>query len=149
MPDGINGIFASSLQAGTSPAWGEDLLALGKKRGLMRLLLQTGATAMPGYFIGTLQLFTICHDRFGLLKGLSRRLRLSLFLFYGRWGLPIPRRGPVTAVFAFIPAPATVDAPTDEQLDAHHAKVYGALVAAYDAARPAVGLPPNARLWIK
>ena len=58
---------------------------------------------MPGYFSGTLQLFTICHDSRGVLKALSRRLRLSLFLFYGRWGLPLPRRGPLTAVVCFVP----------------------------------------------
>eukprot|EP00966_Prymnesium_polylepis_P114268 2640291-Prymnesium_polylepis.2 len=53
VPDGIGGIFDS---AGFVP-WGRDALSLGKKRGLMRLLLKHGATAMPGYFIGTLQLF--------------------------------------------------------------------------------------------
>ena len=36
---------------------------------------------MPGYFVGTLQLYTISRDRFGILAALSRRLRLSLFLF--------------------------------------------------------------------
>mgnify|MGYP006141705107 CR=1 FL=1 len=53
VPDGINGIFAASLKSGGAggaggggggpPAWGDDLLVLGKKRGLMRLVLQTGS----------------------------------------------------------------------------------------------------------
>jgi hypothetical protein len=151
VPDGINGIFAASLEGkGGPPAWGDDRLVLGRKRGLMRLVLQTGATVMPGYFVGTLQLFTICHDRHGLLKALSRRLRLSLFLFYGRWGLPLPRRGPLTAVVCFVPAPrdAPVAEPTDAQLDSHHERVYGGIAAAYTAARPFVGLPETAQLRI-
>ena len=99
-PDGIGGIFTAA--SGAVP-WGRDALALGRKRGLMRLVLRHGATCMPGYFVGTLQLYTISHDRFGILAALSRRLRLSLFLFHGRFGLPIPRRGPLTAVVAFVP----------------------------------------------
>ena len=80
VPDGIGGIFTAA--SGAVP-WGKDALALGRKRGLMRLALRHGATCMPGYFVGTLQLYTISHDRFGILAALSRRLRLSLFLFHG------------------------------------------------------------------
>ena len=87
--------------------------------------------------------------RFGVLRALSRRLKLSLFLFYGRWGLPLPRRGPITGVVVFVPAPTTIAEPTAAQLEEHHQRVYGALTAAYEAARPVVGLPPSARLWIK
>ena len=73
-PDGIGGIFTAA--SGAVP-WGRDALALGRKRGLMRLVLRHGATCMPGYFVGTLQLYTISHDRFGILAALSRRLRLA------------------------------------------------------------------------
>ena len=146
VPDGIGGIFTAA--SGAVP-WGKGALALGRKRGLMRLALWHGATCMPGYFVGTLQLYTISHDRFGLLAALSRRLRLSLFLFHGRFGLPIPRRGPLTAVVAFVPAPSgPLAEPTAEQVEAHHARVYGALAAAYDAAKPAMGLPAAATLTI-
>ena len=44
VPDGIGGIFAAS---GAVP-WGHDALALGRKRGLMRIVLRHGATCMPG-----------------------------------------------------------------------------------------------------
>ena len=66
-----------------------------------------------------------------------------------RFGLPIPRRGPLTAVVAFVPAPSgPLAEPTAEQVEAHHARVYGALAAAYDAAKPAMGLPAAATLTI-
>eukprot|EP00966_Prymnesium_polylepis_P114267 2640291-Prymnesium_polylepis.1 len=83
------------------------------------------------------------------MRTLSRQLRVSLFLFHGRFGLPIPRRGPLTAVVAFVPAPcAPIAEPSDEQVEAHHKRVYGALVEAYDAAKAVVGLPEAARLTI-
>ena len=61
------------------------------------------------------------------------------------FGLPIPRRGPLTAVVAFVPAPCgPLAEPTAEQVEAHHARVYGALAAAYDEAKSAMGLPASA-----
>ena len=106
---------------------------------------------MASYFIGTLSVYTIWQDRWGVLRWLSRRSRLSLFLFYGRWGLPIPRRSPITAIAAFIPPPpeAPIAHPSAEQLDAHHQKVYGALASAYVDCRVAAGLPHDATLLIK
>jgi len=144
IPDGINGIFANQ---------GGDALVLGKKRGLVRLALQSGAVCMPAYFIGTLQLYSIWQDRWGVLRALSRRLRLSLFFFYGRWGLPIPRRHPLRAVIAFVPPPggagSRLDQPTTEDLDAHHARVYDVgLVNAYNKLKAAAGLRADSRLVI-
>ena len=94
---------------------------------------------------------TVWQDRWGVLRWLSRRTRLSLFLFYGRWGLPIPRRHPITAIGCFTPPPggAPIVNPSAEQLDEHHERVYGGLAQAYDNARAALGLPEGARLLIK
>lgn len=144
IPDGINGIFANN---------GGDALVLGKKRGLVRLALQSGAVCMPAYFIGTLQLYSIWQDRWGVLRTLSRKLRLSLFIFTGRWGLPIPRRHPLRAVIAFVPPPggagSRVEEPTAEELDAHHERVYGVgLVSAYEKLKAAAGLKAESRLVI-
>ena len=85
------------------------------------------------------------------MRSLSRRLRVSLFVFHGRFGLPIPRRGPITAVVAFIPAPSggPIAEPTAEAIEAHHRRVYGDLAAMYDACKPAVGLPEAASLEIR
>jgi hypothetical protein len=126
---------------------------LGSKRGLVRLALQTGAVCMPAYFIGTLQLYTIWQDRWGVLKGLSRRTRTSLFLFFGRWGLPIPRRHPLTAIVAFVTPPggagAKIAEPSAAELEAHHHAVYKVgLVAMYEQAKAAAGLPADAQLVV-
>jgi hypothetical protein len=151
IPDGINGIFSTNEaeEAGTTDH--VDAVEVGKKRGLMRLALQSNAMCMVSYFVGTLNLYTVWQDRWGLLRWISRKTRLSLFLFYGRWGLPIPRRHPLTAIATFLPRPvggARPD-PTAEELDAHHELVYGALIKAYDACKAAAGLPEGARLVVK
>jgi hypothetical protein len=132
---------------------GGDALVLGKKRGLMRLALQTGALCMPTYFVGTLQLYTIWQDRWGVLATLSRKLRLSLFLFFGRWGLPIPRRHPLTAIVAFVEPPGgrgiKIADPSIAELEAHHDAVYRVgLVRAYEKAKTAAGLPDGAHLLV-
>jgi len=38
------------------------------------------------------------YDKFGILEGLSRLLRVSICVFWGRWGLPIPYRVPILGV---------------------------------------------------
>lgn len=178
VPDGISGIFA----AGRAPSRGNELLAIGKKRGLVRLVLQKRAGCVASYFVGTLQLYTIWQDPFGILAEVSRKLRVSLFLFWGRFGestasprrapaarpralpslparvhrrrlprivgLPIPRRGPITCVVAYTPPlDEPILEPTPAQLDAHHAKIYGALQTAFDANKAHMGMA-NATLTI-
>ena len=149
IPDGINGIFARCKADGSGGAG--DAVVLGAKRGLMRLALESGAGCMASYFVGTLNIYSIWQDRWGVLRWLSRKTRLSLFLFYGRWGLPIPRRYPITAIGCFVPAPdgAPIPQPTSQQLDEHHERVYHGLARAYEDARAALGLPEGAKLLIK
>ena len=43
--------------------------------------------------------FNVWYDNFGIMQYLSRALRVSLVFFSGRWGLPIPYRIPLLAVF--------------------------------------------------
>ena len=149
IPDGINGIFARRKEDGSVMA--ADAVVIGSKRGLMRLALESGALVMASYFVGTLGIYTVWQDRWGVLRWLSRKTRLSLFLFYGRWGLPIPRRHPITAIGGFTPAPdgAPIAHPSAQQLDEHHQRVYGGLAQAYEDARAALGLPEGSKLLIK
>lgn len=122
-PDGIAGIFHSSP--------GTDVLYLGKKRGLMRLAYEEGALLAPGWFPGTTDTLTVVQDPFGILKFVSRKLKLSLFLFYGRWGLPIPRRSPTSICPHLVRAPKIAE-PTDEDLERLHHQVYGGLAKKYN-----------------
>ena len=67
IPDGINGIFARKSDGSA----GGDAVVVGPKRGLMRLALEHGALVMAAYFVGTLGVYTVWQDRWGVLRYLS------------------------------------------------------------------------------
>lgn len=131
VPDGIAGIFHSRP--------GTDVLHIGKKRGLVRLGLEEGATFVAGWFAGTTDCFNIVQDGFGIMQWVSRRLGLSLFLFHGRWGLPIPRRSPTTLIVKTTTL-EKVESPTEEQVEVAHQQVYGGLVKEFDELKHYIGL---------
>lgn len=131
VPDGIAGIFHSKP--------GTDILHLGKKRGLMRIALEEGACVGAGWFSGTTDCFTIVQDPLGIMRSVSRKLGLSLFLFYGRWGLPIPRRSPTSCIMCTTILEKN-DSPTTEQVEEAHQKVYGGMVDKFHRLKSYVGL---------
>ena len=49
---------------------------------------------------GTTDLLTVVQDPFGLLEGLSRKLKAGFMGIYGRGGLPVPRRVALTLCVA-------------------------------------------------
>lgn len=72
----------------------EEILLWGRK-GLMQTAIETGTPIVPVYFLGGSQVLS-----FGptFLKALSRRLRTSIGVVFGRLGLPIPRQMPIHMV---------------------------------------------------
>lgn len=132
VPDGIAGIFRSKP--------GEDVLFIGKKRGLMRICLEEGAMIMGGWFSGTSDLFHIVVDPLGIMEWISRKMQVSLFLFFGRWGLPIPRRISVTLCAHVVQAEKKA-APTEEEVEALHQTVYGGMSRAFEEMRHFAGYP--------
>jgi len=118
VPDGIAGIFKSKP--------GTEVLYIGSKRGLMRICLEEGALILGGWFAGTSDLFTIVQDPLSILEWVSRRLQVSLFLFYGRWCLPIPRRVPLTMCPRVLKS-EKVDSPSEETVEQLHQNVYNGL----------------------
>jgi 2-acylglycerol O-acyltransferase 2 len=69
----------------------EEKIMLARRRGYARHALMAGAAVVPTYYLGNSQLFDRVplpgglNDANGLLCRLSRRLRLSLVPFSGRW----------------------------------------------------------------
>mmetsp|Transcript_60781 Transcript_60781/g.172845 ORF Transcript_60781/g.172845 Transcript_60781/m.172845 type:complete len:384 (+) Transcript_60781:90-1241(+) len=123
VPDGIAGIFRSKP--------GSELLYIGKKRGLMRICLEEGAIIAAGWFAGTSDMFHIITDPLGLLEWISRRLQVSLFLFLGRWCLPVPRRVPLTMCSRIVQAEKKAE-PTEDEVERLHQEVYGGLARAFN-----------------
>ena len=61
----------------------------------------------------------VVQDPFQIMETLSRKLKAGIMGFYGRWGLPVPRRVPLSLVVAPTKV-AKIESPTVEQVDAVH-----------------------------
>ena len=137
--DGILGAFRSRP--------GADELLIGKKRGLMRICAEEGATVLTAWCFGTSDLLTVVQDPCGLLEYASRKLKAGFLGYYGRWGLPIPRRVATTISLSAVKA-NKLDSPTAEQVEELHQRVYGSLGRTYDAHKAYAGYP-NRSLVVK
>eukprot|EP00927_Polykrikos_kofoidii_P063707 TRINITY_DN5856_c0_g1_i1.p1 TRINITY_DN5856_c0_g1~~TRINITY_DN5856_c0_g1_i1.p1 ORF type:complete len:383 (+),score=35.37 TRINITY_DN5856_c0_g1_i1:76-1224(+) len=123
VPDGIQGAFRSKP--------GHDELVIGRKRGLMRICLEEGATVYAAWFFGTTDMLTVVKDPWGIMEYVSRRLQSGIIGYYGRWYLPLPFRTPVSLCVR--PQKATKTAsPTEEQVEQFHQAVYGGLLEVYN-----------------
>ena len=121
VPDGIAGIFKcsesaevvepktrtarractppcthASLHALTPAGTHPQVVKLKTRKGLAKLALKTGTPIVPAYSVGNTAAYTAVFDRWGVLEALSRKAQASIFLYWGRFGLPIPRRANVT-----------------------------------------------------
>ena len=90
------------------------------------------------YTFGNSQLFSTLPEN-NVLERVSRKLRLSLVVFWGRLGLPIPRRVPLLTVIGKpIPCPKT-PSPSPELVNAYHEKYLQATRDIYETYRNTMG----------
>lgn len=117
-----------------------EQIKLRSRRGFVRLALEAGTPIVPTYFFGNSQVRS-----FGpaALQHLSRRLRASLGVLYGRWGLPLPRKVPLhMAVGVPVPVgpPMSPGGPRFEaRVEEVHAAVMAETIRLYYAHREAYG----------
>merc|ERR1712194_624709 len=136
-PDGIAGIFQQG-----SGSTREERVALKTRKGLARLSLRNGIPILPAYSLGNTAVFSMWHDPFGIMEKLSRLLRVSIFCFWGRFGLPIPFRANISMIFGtpYIPTPKEVTAsPSQEAIDKAHAEILGGLADCFNHHKGACG----------
>ncbi|ETO06520.1 hypothetical protein RFI_30874 [Reticulomyxa filosa] len=125
--DGIGGMFVSDSDERNL------YVAILDKKGVAKLALETGCQGIVVEFfflqkceyVGVL--FKAVFDKFGILKWLSRKVKASLLLFYGRFYLPIPRRVPCYFVWGPIVenkfANKPLSKPSQDQIDELHEKL--------------------------
>eukprot|EP00873_Tetraselmis_striata_P020064 jgi/Tetstr1/440328/TSEL_028665.t1 len=102
-----------------------EQIYLRRRKGIVRMAVETGHDIVPIYHFGNTSVLS-----FGpaWLKNLSRRLRASVGLMYGRCGLPIPRPAPIMMACG-LPVPAGPGLPKDHpDFDATVDKVHQQLV---------------------
>lgn len=89
-PGGIAEMFLAYPKPFTHP--NEEYALLSSRKGFIRLALQHNLPIIPIYCFGSSQMFKQLNMFPNFFEKLSKWLRISFILFYGRWGLPIPFR---------------------------------------------------------
>ena len=70
------------------------------------------------------------------LSKISRRLRLSLVFFYGRWYLPVPYRHPIRMVTGEVVPVTRKQNPSEEEVREVLGRVKAAVTRLYEECRP-------------
>ena len=90
IPGGIAEMFVCSY--GNT----KETLFIKNRKGFVKIALETGSQIVPCYCFGNSQTFTSGSGR--VLKFVSRVLKASLVVFWGRGGLPVPHHVPMLTV---------------------------------------------------
>ncbi|KAJ8605536.1 hypothetical protein CTAYLR_000090 [Chrysophaeum taylorii] len=141
LPGGLAEIFTAQP--------GHDVAVWRPRRGLCRLALETGARLVPLYVFGGNDFFDQLATSDSLIARFSRKYKMSLTLYWGYLGLPIPYQPPNGVVIAFgNPLPSRrVDHPTPADIDTLHAAYEAELQRVFDLYKKPAGRP-NARLRV-
>jgi 2-acylglycerol O-acyltransferase 2 len=116
-----------------------ETIVLKNRKGFIREAMVAGSCVRPVYLFGNTQAMTCVSDNHGILESISRKLRTTVVLFYGRFFLPIPHRTPIlSAVGNIIDLPQR-DSPTDAEVDAYHAQFVSAIQDLFERHKAAYG----------
>eukprot|EP01039_Chlorochromonas_danica_P004959 gene4959-5444_t len=93
-----------------------ESIYLRQRLNTVKIAIQEGANIVPGFFFGNTSIFDVIGAKGSesWLSKLSRRLRASLLLFYGRHFLPVPYRHPLRMVVGKVIKVKQKDNPTNE-----------------------------------
>lgn len=103
----------------------DECILLKERIGLIKLAIRTGADLVPCYLFGNTKLFSLWAGEGipglrPLLERISRKVvGFAMIIFFGRWGLPIPKRIPILGVMGK-PIPTfhlQCEDPTPEQIE--------------------------------
>lgn len=114
----------------------EEIFLL-KRKNTVKTAIQEGAHIVPAFFFGNTRLFNVAgaSGSNSFLSQLSRNIRASIVLFYGRNYLPVPFRHPIKMVIGEIVEVKQNDNPTDEEIQEVMDRVKKSVEIAY-AKRP-------------
>jgi hypothetical protein len=124
-----------------------ETLILKKRKGFIKLALQTGADVVPMYFFGNTSVLSVLTHPF--LESISRKYQISLTLFWGVWGLPIPR--PHKVIYARGPPLGLphLPNPTDEEISQWHEKYVSEVQRIFDTHKKRIPRYANRTLVIE
>lgn len=143
LPGGIAEIFTSTP--------GRNIIVFKKRRGLIKLALETGTLLIPCYVFGASDIFHNFSTSEGYLSKLGRKYRIGVTMFFGQFGLPIPFAPRMTLCFADpLPIQKWIgEGPVpDEMVDALHSEYMLSLQNLFEKFKAAAGYP-DAHLEIR
>jgi len=100
------------------------------RKGFIKLALRTGADVIPIYMFGNTTV--LCALTWGPLASLSRTLGVSITVFWGRFGLPLPKQVPITYARGRPLGMPHIANPSPEDVDKWHAIYCEKLVELFD-----------------
>ena len=98
----------------------QERLFISQRKGFIKLALREGVDIVPIYLFGNTSCLSIM--KHGPLAKISRRLKLSFTMFWGKWGLPIPRDDKLLYVAGKAIDIPKIAEPTQEDIDKYHQK---------------------------
>lgn len=118
----------------------DEVILMQERKGFIKLALKTGVPVAPCYIFGNTKLMSCWYDQGGVLQGISRRLKAGFLPIWGRWGLPIFFRQPITGVVGHpIRVPKVEGEPSQEMIDKYHAQFVDELVKLFNRYRALYG----------
>jgi 2-acylglycerol O-acyltransferase 2 len=111
---------------------------LRKRHNTVKAAIQEGADIVPVFFFGNTRIFNIAGKggSDSILSKISRKLRASIVLFYGRNYLPVPFRTPIRMVTGRVVEVQQKEFPSDEEVEAVMQKVIASVTELYEQKRP-------------
>ncbi|CAB9530266.1 Diacylglycerol O-acyltransferase 2-like protein 6 [Seminavis robusta] len=131
VPDGIAGIFRQNEH--------KEVVALKHRKGLARHALRTGTNILPAYSFGNTSCFSAWWDPSGYMEKISRKAQASIFVYWGRFGLPIPRRCQITMVYGDPIYVDKVAEPAQKQIDELHEKILNGIRDCFEEHKASLG----------
>lgn len=132
-PGGIAEIFETNLTT--------ESLIMRRRKGMIQLALKTGVPLVPCYMFGNSTVLHTYFDPWGIMYWVSMTTKVSMFAFWGRWGLPIPFRIPLLAVIGEpIPVPCNPNY-DDELVDKIHQQLMDGIQALFEECKGLYGWP--------
>jgi len=114
---------------------GVEQIVLAKRKGFIKLAMQTGAAIIPSYTFGTNQMYYRPCGPKSLLAKLSSVLQVSVTPWCGRWYVPfspVPFKVPVLSVLGEVFELPHKAEPTNEEVEEHHARFCKAMKQLFD-----------------
>ena len=119
---GMAELFCSSPEA--------EAVFLKSRKGFIKLALRSGADVVPVYMFGNTTVLAALTA--GPFASLSRKLGVSITVFWGRSFLPLPKQVPLTYVRGRPLGLPHLPEPTEAEVDFWHAKYCEQLVALFE-----------------